>query len=124
MLVSSRTASSSPVLTSPAWKFQPIAEMPSNAICLKEIRALPGVISAGEAEMLPLSSGGIDNKVWMEGTDANRKADSNFSWIGAGYLKTMDVTLLAGRDFDEHDVVSSPGVAIVNQSFARRFNLG
>jgi putative ABC transport system permease protein len=91
---------------------------------LQKIRALPGVISAGEAGILPLSAGGTDNKVWMEGTDANRKTDSNFNWIDGGYLKTMSMALLAGRDFDEHDGVSSPGVAIVNQAFARRLGLG
>jgi putative ABC transport system permease protein len=36
----------------------------------------------------------------------------------------MGMRLLAGREFDEHDSVSSPGVAIVNQSFSRTFGLG
>jgi putative ABC transport system permease protein len=91
---------------------------------IEKIRALPGVTSAGEAGIVPLSGGGTNNKVWIEGTDANRKTDTNFTWISDGYLKTMGMRLLAGREFDEHDSVSSPGVAIVNQSFSRTFGLG
>jgi hypothetical protein len=36
----------------------------------------------------------------------------------------MGIRLLAGRDFDLRDSVSSPRVAIVNQSFARQLRLG
>jgi putative ABC transport system permease protein len=36
----------------------------------------------------------------------------------------MDMPLLAGRDFDSRDSASSPHVAIVTQSFARRLGLG
>ncbi len=88
------------------------------------VRALPGVDSAAEVGILPLSGGGISNSVWLDGSEASRKLESNFDWIGEGYLKTIGMNLLAGRDFDNHDLPSSPKVAIVNQSFARRLGLG
>ena len=91
---------------------------------LERIRALPNVYSAAEAGIVPLSGGGIDNNVWIDGSDPTRKLEPNFNWISGGYLKTMGMILLAGRDFDDRDTPTSPRVAIVNQSFAGRLGLG
>jgi putative ABC transport system permease protein len=44
--------------------------------------------------------------------------------ISSGYFKTLDTALLAGRDFDGHDTIGSPKVAIVNQSFVRKYLAG
>ena len=91
---------------------------------LERIRALPNVYSAAEVGIVPLSGGGIDNNVWIDGSDPTRKLEPNFNWISGGYLKTMAMILLAGRDFDDRDTPTSPRVAIVNQSFAGRLGLG
>jgi putative ABC transport system permease protein len=91
---------------------------------LQRIRAVPGVTSAAQVTTLPLSGDGTDNRVWKEGSARADGIDSNFNWLGDGYLKTMEIGLLSGRDFNEHDTVSSPKVAIVNQSFAGRLGLG
>ena len=91
---------------------------------LERIRALPNVYSAAEVGIVPLSGGGIDNNVWIDGSDPTRKLEPNFNWISGGYLKTMAMILLVGRDFDDRDTPTSPRVAIVNQSFAGRLGLG
>lgn len=66
----------------------------------------------------------FDNLVWKEGTDpGTNKMEANFNWLGEGCLKTLGTPLLLGRDFSERDRLSSPRVAIVNQSFARRLGL-
>ncbi len=41
--------------------------------------------------------------------------------ITPGYLRTLGMRLLRGRDFTEADKLGAPGVAIVNESFVRRF---
>lgn len=41
-----------------------------------------------------------------------------------GFFQTMSIPLLAGRDFTDADGVPEPTVAIVNESFARKFDLG
>ena len=74
--------------------------------------------------MIPISGNGTNNAVWKKEATATPKTDSNFNWLGPGYLRTMGITLLSGRDFDDHDIISSPKVAIVNQSFARKLGLG
>jgi putative ABC transport system permease protein len=91
---------------------------------LARLRALPAVDAAGEADVLPLSGNSTSNAVWVDSAGDSRKIEARFNWISGGYLKTMDMPLLAGRDFDTRDAVSSPRVAIVNQSLAHQLGLG
>jgi predicted permease len=44
-----------------------------------------------------------------------------FNRVSPGYFRTMGTTLIAGRDFDERDTLTSPKVAIVNEAFAKTF---
>ncbi|MBO0862799.1 MAG: FtsX-like permease family protein [Chloracidobacterium sp.] len=41
--------------------------------------------------------------------------------VSPGYFKTMEIAVLAGRDFNDFDTGASRRVAIVNETFARRF---
>lgn len=91
---------------------------------LERLRAVPGVEAVAEAGIIPLSGSATDNIVWQEGSDLAHGKTSNFGWISHDYFKALDMTLLAGRDFDERDSPASPKVAIVNQAFARRLGLG
>src|SRR6266850_549930 len=86
---------------------------------LDRIRATPGLESAGLG-MTPLSDSG-GNTVWMEGTDARQGKDVSRSRVGPDYFKTLQIPLLAGRDFDARDRAGAPKVAIVNETFVRRF---
>jgi ABC-type antimicrobial peptide transport system permease subunit len=58
--------------------------------------------------------------MWMEGTRADRAVDVWRANIGADYFKTLGTPLLAGRSFNAGDTLSSPKVAIVNETFARK----
>jgi MacB-like periplasmic core domain len=51
------------------------------------------------------------------GVKANEK-NSYFFSVSPGWLDTMQIPLLAGRDFRDSDI--KPGMAIVNETFARR----
>jgi putative ABC transport system permease protein len=89
---------------------------------LDRLRAIPGVNSAAYAGIVPMRGDySSTNSVWMDGDDRKRQRESSFSRVGPNYFKTMGVSLLAGREFDDRDNLSSPKVAIVNESFARRF---
>src|SRR5579863_393742 len=91
---------------------------------LKRLRAIPGVDAVAEARIIPLSGSGTDNIVWREGADRSRGKESNFNTTSRDYFKTMGMTFLTGRDFDDRDTPASPKVAIVNQAFARLLGLG
>ncbi len=91
---------------------------------LERVRALPGVESAGVVSQLPLG-GNLDRYgVHVEGKSLpNPEEDPSADRysITPGYLRAMRIPLLRGREFDARDVVSSPPVAVVNESMAREF---
>ncbi len=91
-----------------------------------ELQALPGV-EAVAASMVPLI-GGSDwgSNVLVQGFAAEPDADSNsrFNKVGPGYFRALGIPLLAGREFERADALGAPKVAIVNETFARKFDLG
>jgi hypothetical protein len=66
------------------------------------------------------------NSLVVEGFDAGPDTNTNasFNGVGPGYLRTMGIPLMAGREFTDADVSGAPKVAIINQAFAKKFNLG
>jgi predicted permease len=87
----------------------------------ERIRSQPGVVSVGRIWLSPFSGGGWNQSVTAEGTDAGPKKEVWMNRIGPGYFRTMGTPLLAGRDFDRHDDMSAPKVAIVNEVFTKTF---
>ena len=47
-----------------------------------------------------------------------------FNAVSDGYFATLGTRLLAGRDFDVHDVAGAPPVAVINEAMARKFFRG
>jgi putative ABC transport system permease protein len=89
---------------------------------IDRIRAVPGVKSASNTQLLPVSGASWSNAVWLDGGQRNPDRTSNFNTVGDRYFATLDIPLLAGRDFDpRRDVPTAPRVAIVNETFARTF---
>jgi predicted permease len=92
----------------------------------QELSSMPGVTGV-TASMVPILAGdNWGNGVSVEGFKKNADTDdeSRFNAVGAGYFKTFGVPLLGGRDFTTSDESGAPRVAIVNEAFARKFNLG
>jgi len=88
---------------------------------IKELAALPGVTSASMTLLLPISGGGWDGSVTVEGyTYAPDEDDkSHLNAVGPHYFGTIGSPVLLGREFDERDRLASPRVAVVNETFAR-----
>jgi putative ABC transport system permease protein len=86
---------------------------------LEKLRERTGAISAGQVDMTPVSGSGWDQTVWADGS-AGPRVDGMFNRAGPGYFRTMGTSFVAGRDFDDHDNLAAPKVAIVNEEFARK----
>jgi ABC-type antimicrobial peptide transport system permease subunit len=91
-----------------------------------ELAAMPGVTAAASANILFVGNDGGGNSVDVEGFEAGPGIDTTVarSEVSSSFFHTFSIPLLAGRNFTGGDTLSTPKVAIVNQSFVRKFNLG
>jgi predicted permease len=91
-----------------------------------ELAAIPGVTGVTASAVQILSNSNWGQSVSVEGfhKDPDTDADSRFAPVGANYHKVMGIPLIAGRDFNASDNASGAKVAIVNEAFAKKFNLG
>ncbi|HEY4089795.1 MAG TPA: ABC transporter permease [Bryobacteraceae bacterium] len=85
----------------------------------ENLRLGTGASSVAEISMTPVSGSSWDQNVWADGTSGPR-VDLLFNSSGPGYFQTMMTPLVGGRDFDEHDTLNAPKVAIVNEAFAKK----
>ena len=90
---------------------------------LKHVRGIAGVQAAAIAEIVPLSGNGIAHDIFMgdTGQPEGEAPVATFNRVSPDYFRTMSTPLLAGRDFDERDMANSPNVAIVSESFVKKF---
>jgi putative ABC transport system permease protein len=87
---------------------------------LERVRSVPGVDAAADASIMPISGNGWNENLWIAG-DEKRQAVSRFNRVSPGYFAEMKTALVAGRDFDSRETPTSPRVAIVNETFVRKF---
>jgi putative ABC transport system permease protein len=90
---------------------------------LDRVRAIPGVESAAISRVVPLSGNGEAHDILpgVSGTPEGKISSAAFNQVSPGYFATMRTPMIAGREFDEHDVAGAPLVVIVNETFARKF---
>lgn len=88
---------------------------------LADLRAHPGVAAAGTTTRLPILHGGGSTQVWTPEHPERRSFSQQALGrrVAPGYLGTMKMPLLAGRDIEEGDRTGAPLVMIVNETMAR-----
>jgi predicted permease len=93
---------------------------------LEEVRALPGVESAGYTNNAPLVQKGGRSVIFVDGRPRPEPAEilqhlaTNRS-ASAGYLETLGVPLISGRFVDERDVRAATRTVVINETLARRY---
>ena len=109
----------------PANKFTtPNAQIAFFERVLQQVRTTPGVESAGVIDDLPMGNGGSHQPVAIEGQPVVPMADQpevDVRLVSPGYLRTMRVPLLRGRDLTDSDVAGRTPTVLVSESMAKRF---
>lgn len=91
-----------------------------------ELAAQPGVTAVTASMVGALAGSNWGTDLAVEGFKSGPDVDSNarFNLVATDYFRTMGIPMLAGREFGRGDRLGGAKVAIVNEAFARKFNLG
>lgn len=91
---------------------------------LERVNALPGVVSAGFTNGIPLVTKGDVNGFTIEGrprVSGGVFSNANYRVVTSRYLATIGIPLRHGRNLDDHDTPEAPLVALVNEALERKF---
>jgi len=88
----------------------------------QRVSALPGV-RAASISFFTFDQGEWTNWVSVTGRTPTPEDDmaASHNVVGPGYFATMEIPLLLGRVFGPQDTANSPKVAVINETFARRY---
>jgi predicted permease len=91
----------------------------------RDLATLPGVKSVAFASRMPMgpSGGGHSDEVMVAGKlqPNGRGIDVKSAYVSQGYFETLGTRLMRGRVYTEADDDPKLGVAVINQSFAKKF---
>jgi putative ABC transport system permease protein len=88
------------------------------------IKSTPGVESAASVNLVPLGGARASVSVVVEGREVEEGARPDYVGyliVTPGYFTTMEIPLISGRFFSDHDHAKAPRVAIVNQQMATKY---
>jgi putative ABC transport system permease protein len=99
------------------------ARLPLFQRVLEAVRAVPGVRQAAFSAVTPISGSTWQYTIQSDGFEPKDRRDSGayYNFVSPDYFATLGTALLAGRDVEDRDTATAPKVAVVNESFARRF---
>jgi len=89
----------------------------------RRLNSLPAVVSVGRSLITPVSGGEWDQYVQADSPNppSGTTSDVYLNGISPGYFQSLRIALLAGRDFTRQDTATSPKIAVINQTMARKF---
>lgn len=90
---------------------------------LRQVAALPGVVSVGLSDARPPDDHQVDNNFDLEDHPSGAGSQPVVPWIAAdsGFFRTLQIPLLAGRMLEPRDAGAADPVVLVDQAWARRF---
>ena len=92
----------------------------------EELAGIPGVTGVTSALVPLLAGNNWGTDVRVQGFQSGPDIDSNsrLNFVGADYFATLGIPVLQGRGFTRADNLGSAEVAVVNEAFARKFDMG
>jgi predicted permease len=90
---------------------------------MQRLETLPGVRGVATALEPPLTSGENTETGMPEGyvPPDGKQVDLDYNIVSRSYLRTLEIPLAAGRDFDRTDTRESPRSVIVNEALVQRY---
>ncbi|HEY4354479.1 MAG TPA: ABC transporter permease [Acidobacteriaceae bacterium] len=89
---------------------------------VQRVTSLPGVESAGLTSKLPVECNCPTDGIQIVGRPYHGEHNEvNERHVGESYLPALHATLMRGRFFTAEDDASHPGVAVINQTLARKY---
>jgi putative ABC transport system permease protein len=91
---------------------------------VERVNSLPGVESASATATLPLAGNNWTRGLTVEGypvAAAGQTPIVQHTVVTPGYFRTMGITLLAGRDFNDSDTKDSQDITIIDERVARQY---
>jgi putative ABC transport system permease protein len=88
------------------------------------MKTLPGVRDVSVVSNVPMTDFDYELSFQVEGREPYKpgeEAVADYTVLGADYFRTMNIGLLRGRVFTEHDTVNSPQVMVVSNAFVRQY---
>ncbi len=82
---------------------------------------IPGVLSSSLSTYSPLAGNNWNEYVSIQGKPPDSRTAPSWLRVGPHYFQTIGTRLLQGRVIDERDRPGAPTVAVVNDTFARKF---
>ena len=91
----------------------------------EDLATLPGVTGVTSSMVGILADNSWGTDVYVQGFPTGPDIDNNsrFDEVGPRYFRTMGIPVLAGRDFTPSDFRGGPRVAVVNETFAKKFHI-
>jgi putative ABC transport system permease protein len=98
-------------------------QMPFYQQLEQRIAAKPGVASIGAINILPLSANYDSRGIQVEDhpRPEGQGYDPQARSVTPGYFAAMGIPLIAGRNFDAHDIEAGQRVVIVSEAMARKY---
>jgi len=90
---------------------------------LRRVRAIPGVQMAGATDSLPMQGGSMQ-PVAVEGqpvVDMSHQPEVSVRMLTSGFVGSVGLPLLRGRDLGEADTATSLPVVLVSEAMAKQF---
>jgi len=87
----------------------------------QRLTQIPGVLSAAYSLYSPMQDENWATDIPIEGRPSDERDNASFDRVSPHYFETIGTRLLRGRVITEEDTPTSPQVAVINQTFARKY---
>ena len=88
------------------------------------MKSLPGVRDVSVVSNVPLTDFDVELSFQIEGRapyKPGEEASADYTVIGSDYFRTMNIGLMSGRVFTDHDTANSPQVMVVSNAFVKLY---